>query len=75
MKLVINNILIIHGCLFLAYRYNYRLASRTLCPFLHSFVLINGTETESFSVDISTSSPKPVNYTLKAEFVENFQLT
>jgi len=56
-------------------KYNYRLASRTLCPFLHSFILINGTETESFSVDISTSSPKPVNYTLKAEFVENFQLT
>lgn len=57
-------------------KYNYSLASRTLCPFLHSYIsLTNGSVLpESFSVDVSTFSPKPVNYTLKADFVDNFVL-
>ncbi|XP_068734259.1 SID1 transmembrane family member 1-like [Montipora capricornis] len=55
-------------------KYNYHTASRTLCPFLHSYVKINGSGTDSFSVDVSTSSPQPVNYTLKAEFVHNFEI-
>ncbi|XP_020628587.1 SID1 transmembrane family member 2-like [Orbicella faveolata] len=57
-------------------RYNYHLASRTLCPFLHGFIPLAGLETnESFSIDVSTASPKLVNYTLKAEFAENFLLS
>lgn len=60
----------------LLYRYNYHLASRTLCPFLHGFIPLAGLETnESFSIDVSTSSPEPVNYTLKAEFAEKFVLS
>ena len=60
--------------IFFCSRYNYHTASRTLCPFLHSYVKINGSGTDSFSVDVSTSSPQPVNYTLKAEFVHNFEI-
>ena len=64
------------GCLLFVCRYNYSRASRTLCPFLHSYILLtNGSVLpESFSVDVSTFSPKPVNYTLKADFVDNFVL-
>lgn len=57
-------------------RYNYHLASRTLCPFLHGFIPLTGLETiESFSIDVSTASPKLVNYTLNAEFADNFLLS
>lgn len=60
--------------LFTLCRFNYTIASRTLCSFLHNLVPINGSGSESFSVDISTSSPHPVNYILKAEFVNNFEV-
>lgn len=56
-------------------QFNYTIASRTLCSFLHNLVPINGSGSESFSVDISTSSPHPVNYILKAEFVNNFEVS
>lgn len=56
-------------------QFNYTFASRTLCSLLHNLVPINGSWSESFSVDISTSSPKPVNYILKAEFVNNFEIS
>ncbi|KAK2573643.1 SID1 transmembrane family member 1 [Acropora cervicornis] len=56
-------------------QFTYTFASRTLCSFLHNLVPINGSGSESFSVDISTSSPNPVNYILKAEFVNNFEIS
>nr|XP_058947925.1 SID1 transmembrane family member 1-like [Pocillopora verrucosa] len=53
--------------------FNYNLVSRTLCPFSHGITQLN--RSEAISIDVSTSSQKPVNYSLKAMFADKFQLS
>ena len=61
---------------FLLSSFGYPLASRNLCPYLHSNAAdeapANGNT--SFSIDVSSSSPHPVEYNLTAYFVKHFEL-
>ena len=57
-----------------AHSFAYQSVERTLCPLLNEPHETDSPEPSLVMVDISTSSPVPVNFTLRVTVVESFYL-